>query len=79
MVKNLPSKPEMQVRSLSQEHALDKERAPPQYSCLGKIPWTGGAWGAVVRGVAKSWTGSRSGILSNSHEAAVWEEVSDSR
>ena len=79
MVKNLPSKPEMQDRSLSQEHALDKEKGNHPSILAWEIPQTGGAWGAVVRGVAKSWTGSRSGIRSNSHEAAVWEAVSDSR
>ena len=52
MVKNLPAKQEIQVRSMSQEDPLEKEMAL-QYSCLGN-PMDRGAWQATVHGVAKS-------------------------
>ena len=54
MVKNLPAKQEIQVRSMSQEDPLEKEMAL-QYSCLGN-PMDRGAWQATVHGVAKSRT-----------------------
>ena len=52
MVKNLPAKQEIQVRSMSREDPLEKEMAL-QYSCLGN-PMDRGAWQATVHGVAKS-------------------------
>ena len=54
MVKNLPAKQEIQVRSMSQEDPLEKEMAL-QYSCLGN-PMNIEAWWATVCGVAKSQT-----------------------
>ena len=54
MVKHLPAMQETQVWSLGQEDPLDKEMAL-QYSCL-ENSMDGGAWWAIVHGVAKSWT-----------------------
>ena len=48
VVKNLPAKQKMQVRSLDQEDAM-------WYSCLGN-PMDRGAWRATVHRVAKSQT-----------------------
>ena len=45
MLKNLPSKLEMQVRSLSRDDPLDKEMATHSTILAWEIPWTGGAWG----------------------------------
>ena len=54
MVKNLPTVPETQVRSLGQEDALEKEIGNLlQYSCLGD-PIDGGAWQGTVHGVTES-------------------------
>ena len=53
MVKNLPAKQEIQVRSMSQEDPLEKEMAL-QYSCL-ENPMDRGTWQATGHGVAKSW------------------------
>ena len=54
MVKNLPTVPETQVRSLGQEDALEKEIGNLlQYSCLGD-PIDGGAWQGPVHGVTES-------------------------
>ena len=57
MVKNLPAVPETQVRTLGQEDPLEKEMAThskySKYSCL-ESPMDRRAWGATVRGVAKS-------------------------
>ena len=47
MVKNLPAKQEMQVRSLGREDPLEKELATHS-SIL--------AWNCIVHGISKSWT-----------------------
>ena len=53
MVKSLPARQEMQVRSLGQEDSPGERNGNPlQYSCLGN-PMDGGAWQATVHGVAK--------------------------
>ena len=53
MLKNLPAMQETWVRSLGQEDPLEKGNGNPlQYSCLGN-PMDGGAWQAIVCGVAK--------------------------
>ena len=39
MVKNLPSKPEMQVQSLSRDDPLDKEMATHSSILAWEIPW----------------------------------------
>ena len=39
-VKRLPTMRETQVRSLGQEHPLEKEMAPPSNTLAWKIPWT---------------------------------------
>ena len=39
-VKNLPAMQETQVRSLSQEHPLEKGMAPHSSFLAWKIPWT---------------------------------------
>ena len=53
-VKNALAMQETQVRSLIWEDPLE-EGIPFQYSCL-ENPMDGGAWSAIVHGVAKSWT-----------------------
>ena len=56
MVKNLPQRQEIQVPSLGQKFPLGKAMAAhSQYSCL-ENPMDGGAWQAIVHGIAKSWT-----------------------
>ena len=54
MVKHLPAMWGTWVQPLGWEDPLKKEMAT-QYSCL-ENPVDGGAWWAVVPGVAKSWT-----------------------
>ena len=57
MVKNLPSKQEMEVRSLGQQDPLEKEMATEASILAWKIPWTEKPVGwATVHGVAKSLT-----------------------
>ena len=56
MVKTLSAMWEMQVLSLGQEDALEKEPATHSSTLAGKIPRMGGAWQAAVHRVAKSWT-----------------------
>ena len=52
MVKNLPAKQEMWVRSLSQEDPPGEGNGNPlQYSCL-ENPMDRGAWWAAVHGIA---------------------------
>ena len=48
MVRNLPTMQEMQILSLAQEYALEKEMATHsfQHSCLGN-PMDGEAWQAA--------------------------------
>ena len=57
MGKNLPTKQEMQVRSLGQQDPLEKEMATNGSILAWKIPWTEkpGGW-ATVHGVAKNLT-----------------------
>ena len=45
MVKNLPAKQEMWVRSLGQEYSLEKEMATHSSILAWKIPWTEEAGG----------------------------------
>ena len=53
VVKNLPAKQKMWVRSLGWEDPLEEVVANPlQYSCLGN-PMDREAWSAMVHGVAK--------------------------
>ena len=40
MVKNLPTKQQTQVRSLSQEDLLEEEMAIPSRILAWRIPWT---------------------------------------
>ena len=57
MVKNLPSKQEMEVRSLGQQDPLEKEMATEASILAWKIPWTEKPVGwATVHGVAKNLT-----------------------
>ena len=56
MIKNLPAVQEMQVQSLGQEDPLEEEMATRSSILAWRIPWTEGAWEAIVHGVAKSWT-----------------------
>ena len=56
VVKNPPAMQEMQVGSLGQEDALEKEMAThSSYSCL-ENSMDGGAWWATVHGITKSQT-----------------------
>ena len=52
VVKNLPAKQEIWVRSLGQEDPLEKEMATHSNILAWEIPWTGEA-GSTVHGVAK--------------------------
>ena len=55
-LKRLPAMWETRVRSLGGEDSPGEGNGNPlQYSCL-ENPMDGGAWGATVHGVAKSWT-----------------------
>ena len=60
VVKNPPTKQEMQALSLGQENPLEKEMAL-QYSCL-ENPRDGGAWRAAVHGVARAGKGIRENL-----------------
>ena len=53
MVKNLPAVQETQVRSLGWEDPQEGNGYPLQYSGL-ENPMDGGAWQAIVHGVAES-------------------------
>ena len=56
MVRNLPAMQETWVLSLGSEKFPGEENDNTgQYSCL-EIPWTGGAWWAIVHGITKSRT-----------------------
>ena len=53
VVKNLPAKQQMQVRSLSREDSPGEGNGYPlQYSCLGN-PMARGAWWDTVHGVRR--------------------------
>ena len=56
MVENPPAMQETQIQSLSQKDPLEKEMATHSSILARKIPMDGGAWEAVVYGVAKSRT-----------------------
>ena len=64
MVNTLLAKQKMQVQSLDQEDALEKEMAIHPSILAWEIPWTEEpsgllfrrAWCATVHGVAKNWT-----------------------
>ena len=56
MIKNLPAMQETQVQSLGQKDPLEKGMATHSSILAWRIPWTEGAWGTIVHGVAKSWT-----------------------
>ena len=47
---------ETQVQSLNQEDPLEKGMATYSSFLAWRIPWTRGAWRAIVHGVAKSQT-----------------------
>ena len=53
MLKNLPSKLEMQVRSLSRDDPLDKEMATHSNTLAWKIPWTEKPVGLQSRGLQR--------------------------
>ena len=68
-LKHLPGMWETQVRSLGREEPLEKENGNPlQYSCL-ENPMEGGAWWAIVHGVAKSQTQLEFSIITNIYAA----------
>ena len=52
VVKNLPTKKEMQVQSLGQKDSLETEMATHPSMLTWRIPWTE----TTVHGVAESWT-----------------------
>ena len=54
VVKNLPAKQEIWVRSLGQEDPLEKEMARHSSILAWRIPQTRGAWWATVQAVTKS-------------------------
>ena len=59
MVKNLPATQEIHVLSLGWEDLLEKEMASHSSILPWTIPWTEGACGATVHGVAASDTTER--------------------
>ena len=52
-VKRLPTMQEIRVQSLGWEDILEKEMATHSSILAWKIPWTRGAWQAIVHGVTK--------------------------
>ena len=54
MVKNLPAKQEMQVESLGQEDALEKEMTTPSSILAWEISWTEEPGGLLSKGVTKT-------------------------
>ena len=56
MVKNPPAKQEMQVQSLGQEDALEKEMATQSSILAWEIPWTEEPGGLQSMGLQKSHT-----------------------
>ena len=55
-LKRLPAMREIRVRSLGREDSSGEGNGNPlQYSCL-ENPTDGGAWWAIVHGIATSWT-----------------------
>ena len=53
MVKHVPAVQETRVRSLGWEDPLEKEMATHSSILAWEIPWTGGAWQAIVHTVTK--------------------------
>ena len=56
MVKNLPAKQEIQVRSLGQEESLEEKIATPSRILAWKHSMDRAAWWATVHQVAKNQT-----------------------
>ena len=56
MVKNLPTMEETWVRSPNWEDSLEKGVATHSSIFAWRIPWTRGAWEAIVHGISKSRT-----------------------
>ena len=56
MVKKPPVMQETWVWSLGWADPLEKGTATHSSILAQRIPWTGGAWQAIVHGVTKSWT-----------------------
>ena len=54
MVKNLPTRQEIQVRFLGREDPLEKKMATLSSILAWRNPMDRGAWGATVHGVAES-------------------------
>ena len=55
MVKNLPVIQETRVQSLGGEDPLEEEMATHPSILAWKIPWTRGAWWAIVHGLTESY------------------------
>ena len=53
MVKNPPAKLQMRIQSLVQEDPLEEARATHSSILAWEIPWTEGAWWAIVDGVTE--------------------------
>ena len=56
VVENLQAKQETQVRFLGWEDSLEEDMATRSSILAWEIPWTEGAWQAIVHGVMKSQT-----------------------
>ena len=56
VVENLQAKQETQVRFLGWEDSLEEDMATRSSILAWEIPWTEGAWQAIVHGVTKSQT-----------------------
>ena len=56
MVKNPPAMQEAWVRSLGWEDPLEEGRVTHSNNLAWRIPMDRGAWWAIIRRVAKSWT-----------------------
>ena len=56
MVKNPPAMQETWVQSLGWEDPLEEGLATHSSILIWRIPMDGGAWQAIVHGIAKSWT-----------------------
>ena len=72
MVTPLPTTQETWVQSLGWEDPLEKEMATHSSTLAWKIPWTRGAWWAIVHGVAKSQTQLNDFILALSLRFLKW-------
>ena len=56
MVKNLPAMQKTWVPSLGGKDPLEEDMATHSSILVWRIPMDRGAWWAIVKGVAKSWT-----------------------